>query len=126
MKRVMANDSFLVDEIASILAAEIDPDVLQLTYHLPGNIYETLHDHRSMLIVIDEGGSEHELIKMPALCGTDGPLLLMKASLNASDLQISQAFQRIAPRMEEVTKLVRDFSRIYLRRKSEERSTWAI
>lgn len=65
MKRisVMANEALLVHAIASILEEEIGPDVLQLTYYLPRNAYQTLRDHRLMGIAIDQGGSDFQFPK---------------------------------------------------------------
>ena len=52
---VMANDSWVVDTIASLLAQEISLDVLQLTYSLPCNMNEYIRDHDTVLIIIDDG-----------------------------------------------------------------------
>lgn len=126
MKRisVMANDSSLVDAIASMLALEISPDVLQLTYHLPGYAYENLHNHRSMVIVIDEGGSEFDLPKAVASFATS-PLLVIKADLKTSNIKIHKSYPLTNPCAEQVTRLVRDFRMTYLGRIAEEVMTWA-
>jgi len=123
---VMANDSLLVDVIASILAVQIGPDVLQLTYRLPPNIYDAIRDPRSIVIVIDEGGSENEPIKVPDSFRVDSPLLLIKASLKTMNMDIYEGYQLTRPGMEQVIELVRDFSRTYLRKKNEEAVTWAL
>lgn len=123
---VMANDSLLVDVVASILAVEIGPDVLQLAYQLPRNIYWAIRDPRSMLIVVDEGGPENESIKVPDSFRNDSPLLLIKASLKTMNIDIYEGYQLTRPGMEQVIELVRDFSGTYLRKKNEEVVTWAI
>ena len=123
---VMANDSLLVDVIASILAVQIGPDVLQLAYRLPPNIYDAIRDPRSIVIVIDEGGSENEPIKVPDSFRVDSPLLLIKASLKTMNMDIYEGYQLTRPGMEQVIELVRDFSRTYLRKKNEEAVTWAL
>ena len=127
MKRVsvMANDSVLVDAIASILAAEIGPDVLQLTYRLPGNACETLRDHRSMLIMIDEGESDLELLEPPDSF-TNNPLLVIKADLKTINIDVHKSYPLMKnPGPEQVTRLVRDFHKAYLGRIAEEVMTWA-
>jgi hypothetical protein len=127
MKRVsvMANDSILVDAIASILAAEISPDVLQLTYHLPGNAWEALRDHRSMLIMIDEGESELELLAPPDSF-TNNPLLVIKADLKTMNIDVHKSYPLLQnPGPDQVTRLVRDFHNAYLGRMGEEVMAWA-
>jgi hypothetical protein len=126
MKRVsvMANDSILVDAIASILATEIGPDVLQLTYHLPDIACEALRDHRSMLIMIDEGESEVELLAPPDVV-TNNPLLVIKADLKTMNIEVHESYLLKTPSAEHLTRLVRDFHRIYLGRMNEEVITWA-
>ena len=126
MKRVsvMANDSILVDAIASILAAEIGPDVLQLTYHLPGNACEVLRDHRSMLIMIDEGESELELLALTDSF-TNNPWLVIKADLKTMNIDVHKSYLLKTPGAEHVTRLVRDFHKTYLGRMGEEVMTWA-
>lgn len=126
MKRVsvMANDSLLVDAIASILEAEISPDVLQLTYRLPDNAYETFRDHRSMMIVIDEGVSEFELPKAPDSCA-NSPLLVIQAALKTMNIDIHKSYQMLNPCAEQVTRIVRDFRMTYLGNVEGVITTWA-
>jgi hypothetical protein len=126
MKRisVMANDSLLVDAIAAILAEEVGPDVLQLTYQLPCNAYGALRDHRSMVIVIDEGESEFELSKVPDTF-TNNPLLFIKAHLKTMNINVHKSYQLLNPRAEQITQLVRDFRTSYLGRIDQEVMTWA-
>jgi hypothetical protein len=125
MKRVsvMANDSLLVDAIASILAIEFGPDVLQLTYQLPCKAYETLRDHRSMLIVIDEGESEIEYIQAPNP-RLDSPMLVIKAVLRTMNIDIDKSYQMIESDVDHLTRLVRDFRRTCLGKMDEEVLTW--
>jgi len=121
----MANDSFIVDSIASILASEISLDVLQLTYYLPRNDHESIRDHRTVVIMIDDGESDTRSLQVPDSCRDDGPLLLVKASLKAINLHVYQGYQLNGSPMEQVAKLVRDFSRTYLRNIDEKVLTWA-
>lgn len=114
---VMANNSLLVDAIASILAVEIGPDVLQLRYRLPRNIYETLRDPRSVLVVVDEGESESDSIKVPESFRNESPLLMIKASLKTMNIELFKGYQLPGPGIEQVIELVRDFIRTYLRKK---------
>jgi hypothetical protein len=126
MKRVsvMANDAVLVDAIASILAVEISPDVLQLTYRLPGSVYESIPDRRSMVIVIDEGESEIKFLK-----GFDSvaalPLLVIKADLKTMNIDIHESYQLMSPAAELVTHLVRQFRRRHLGSMDEKVVSWA-
>jgi hypothetical protein len=126
MKRVsvMANDSRLVDAISSVLALELGPDVLQLTYQLPGKAYETLRDHRSMLIVIDEGGSEIEFSQAPHSC-SGNPMLVIKAVLRTMNIDIDKSYQMTDLDVDQLTRLVRDFRRTYLGKMNEQVLTWA-
>jgi len=117
---VTAIDLFLVDSIASTLTQEIAVDVLQLTYWLSRNSYESIRDHRSVLIVIDDGESDAGSLQAPDTCREAGPLLLIRASLKAINLHIDQGYQLTSPPMEQATKLVRDFSRTYLRKINQE------
>lgn len=110
---VMANNSLLVDAIASILAVEISPDVLQLIYRPPRTMYEVIRDPRSMLIVIDEGASENGSIKVPDSFQDDRRLLLIKASLKTMNIDIYESYQLTRPGMEQVMELVRDFISTY-------------
>jgi len=128
MKRVMvmAKDSFLVQAIASILAAEIGPDVLQLTYLEPSTIYEDIRDHRSVLINVDEERFRNETVTVLDLIRDDSPLLVIMIALKSRNIHIFESYQLANPEMENVINLVRDFSRTYLRKKKEELVTWAI
>jgi len=116
----MANDLLLVDAIASTLTREIAVDVLQLTYCLSCNSYESMRDHRSVVITIDDGESDPRSPQVPDARRDDGPLLLIRASLKPINLHISRAYQLTSPPMEQATKLVRDFSRTYLRKINQE------
>ena len=120
----MANDSRLVNAAASILAMEIHPHVLQLTYRLPVRVSETLCDHRSIAIVIDDGWSKNERIKILDSF-PDGPVLVIKACLKTMNIDIHKCYQMMNPCAEQITHLVRNFQRTYLRRIDEEVVTWA-
>jgi|SRR5688500_11110541 len=128
MKRVMvmAKDSFLVQAIASILAAEIGPNVLRLTYLEPSTIYEDIRDHRSILINVDEGESRNETVTVLDLIRDDRPLLVIMISLKSRNIHTFKSYHFANLGIEHVVNLVRDFSRIYLRNKNEEVVTWAI
>ena len=128
MKRVMvmAKDSFLVQAIASILAAEIGPNVLRLTYLEPSTIYEDIRDHRSVLINVDEERFRNETVTVLDLIQDDSPLLVIMIALKSRNIHIFESYQLANPEMENVINLVRDFSRTYLRKKNEELVTWAI
>lgn len=122
---VMANDSLVVDTVASLLSQELSLDVLQLTYCLPCNMNEYLRDHDTVLIIIDDGEANLAVHPVPLSGWNDGPLLLMQVSLKAIHLDVHQRHQLGDPRMEQVSALVREFSKSYLR-KIDETATWAI
>jgi hypothetical protein len=122
---VMAKDTILVQAIASILAAEIGPNVLHLTYLEPRTTYEVIRDHRSMVIVIDEGASENDSSEMPDSFREAGPLLVIKASLKTRNILIDQSYQLVGIGSEQVTNLVKDFCGTHLR-KNGEVAAWAI
>jgi hypothetical protein len=117
---VMANDSLLVDAVGSILVVEIGPDVLQLAYQLPRHIYNTVRDPLSVLIVIDEGESQSDSIKLPESFREEGPLLMIKASLKAMNINIFKGYQLTKPLMEQVMELVRDFINTDLKKQEED------
>lgn len=123
---VMAKDSFLVQAIASILAAEIGPNVLRLTYLEPSTIYEVIRDHRSVLINVDDGEVRNETITVLDLIRDDSPLLVLMISLRSRNIHIFESYPLANPEMEHVVNLVRDFSGTYLRNKNEEAVTWAM
>jgi hypothetical protein len=123
---VMAKDSLLVRAIASILAAEIGPNVLRLTYLEPSTSYEVIRDHRSVLINVDEGEFRNETVAVPDPIRDDGPLLVIMISLKSRNIHIFESYPLANPEMEHVVDLVRDFSGTYLRNKNEEVVTWAI
>lgn len=117
---VIANNSLLVDVIASILAVEIGPDVLQLLYRLPRSIYEVLRDPRSVLILVDEGAPENSSIEVPDSFRDDGPVLVIKASLKTMNIDIHKSYPLTRPGMEQVIELVRDFIRTHFKKKAED------
>ena len=114
---VMANDSLLVDVIGSILAVEIGPDVLQLTYRLPRHIQKMIRHPRSMVIMIDEGGLENEQFKMPDSFRPDRPVLLIKASLKTMNIDIYKSYELTRLGSEPFIELVREFIRTYLKKR---------
>jgi hypothetical protein len=119
MKRVlvMANHSVIVDLVALILAVEIAPDVLQLAYQLPPNICMAVGDTRSVLIIIDEGETLPDSMRMPTSFREAGPLLMIKASFKTAGLQVLRGHQLTG--MEDVSETVRGFIQTYLKRGDE-------
>ena len=121
----MANDSLVVDAVASLLTQEVTLDVLQLTYSLPRNMAEYICDHDSVLIMIDDGETNAAFrLAAPWSGGHAGPLLLLKVSLKTIQLDIYQGYPITNPRMERLAALVRGFSRSYLRTIQEQVVPW--
>jgi len=116
---VMANNSILVDTVASILAQEIGLDVLQLTYREPRSKYAAIRDHRSIVIQIDDGDVENESFAVMDPVRNDVPLLVLKISLKSRNIHIITSCQLVHPETEQVADLVRDFRRTYLGRGNE-------
>jgi len=112
---VMANDSLLADAIVSMLAEEIDLDVIRLTHRELGS-----GDHQSVVIVVDEGKPEDESIKVADLFRDRSTLLVIMISLKSRDTYIYESYQLANPRMERVIQIVRESSRMNLKKKVEE------
>ena len=115
---VTANDSLLVDVIASILVVEMEmyPDVLQLTYHLPRNFSGTIIDPRSLVIVIDEGEVENKPIKIPGSFRYNGPLLLIKTVLKTRNIDLYECHQLTQPGNEQAIEFVMNFIDAHLKK----------
>ena len=117
---VMANNLLLADSVASILEEEIDLDVTRVTRRELGK-----GQPYSVVILVDERESENESIKAVDLLRDEITLLVIKVSLESRNVHIYESYQLNNPSIERVINLVRDFSRIYLRKKNEEVMTWA-
>jgi len=111
---VMANDSVLADSIASILSEEIDLDIVRLTRRELGK-----GDRYSVVIIVDEGESENETIKVTDLFREEISLLVIKLSLKSRNIFVYESYQLNNPRIERVVNLVRDFGRANLKKKVE-------
>jgi hypothetical protein len=121
---VTANNSYLVDSVASVLAAELGLDVLQLTYRQPQHVYEAIRDHRSVVIDVDEGQVVDELTVMPAVPAVvriADPLLLIRIALPSQGIRIFRSYPLTKPQADVVVKLVKDFCRVYLNQRSRRR-----
>ena len=112
---VMANDSLLADAIASILAEEINLDVVRVTRRELGK-----GQPHSVVIIVDEGESESESITVTDLFRDDITLLVIKLSLKSWNIFVYESYQLNNPGIERVINLVRDFGRANLKKKSEE------
>jgi hypothetical protein len=112
---VMANDSLLADAIAATLAEEIDLDVVRLTRRELGK-----GDRHSVVIILDEEGTESDNITVSDLFRKDITLLLIKLSLKSRNIYVYESYQLSNPGIERVIDLVRDFGRTNLKKKVEE------
>lgn len=112
---VMANDSLLADAIVSTLAEEISLDVVRVTRRELGK-----GDRYSVVIIVDEGESDSESIKVTDLLCDDSTLLVIKLSLKSRNIFVYESYQLNNPRMERVIDMVRDFGRANLKKKVEE------
>src|SRR5688572_15443506 len=108
---LMANNSLLADAIASTLADEIDLDVIRLTHRELGK-----GDHHSVVIVVDEGEPEHESIKVADLFWDRSTLLVIMISLKSRNIYIYESYQLANPELERLIHIVREFSRMNLKK----------
>ena len=110
---VMANDSLLADAITEILSAEIDLDVSRLTRYELGK-----GDRYSVVITVDEEGSESETINLSDLVQDGMTLLVILISLKSRDIYIYESYQMKNPEIERIIHLVREFGSANLNKKN--------
>jgi hypothetical protein len=118
---VLAINPFIVDSVANILAGELCLDVLQLTYRQPQHVYETVRDHHSVVVDVDEGQAVDELIVMPAVPASlriDDPLLLIRIALPSQGVRVFRSYPLANPQADVVIKLVKDFCKDHLNKRS--------
>ncbi|HEU0294602.1 MAG TPA: hypothetical protein VFR47_17815 [Anaerolineales bacterium] len=118
---VLAINPFIVDSVANILAGELCLDVLQLTYRQPQHVYEAIHDHRSVVIDVDEGQAVDELMVMPAVPASfwiDDPLLLIRIAVPSQGVRVFRSYPLANPHTDVVVKLVKGFCKDYLNKGS--------
>ena len=117
---VISNDSFLADSIASLLEEEIDLDNVRVTRRELGK-----GQPYSAVIIVDEGESENESIKVAELFRDEITLLVIQVSLESQNIHVYESYQLNKPSIERVINLVRVFSREYLTKKNEQAVKWA-
>ena len=112
---LMANDSLLADSLVSILARDTDIDIVRLTPHelRKGDPY-------SVVIIIDDGEYENEFYKAADLFGNHDTLLVIIISLKSRNVYVYECYQLVNPEMERLIYIVREFSRMDLKKKVEE------
>ena len=113
---VMANDSLLADGIVSMLTEEINLDVVRLTHRELGK-----GDHHSVVIVVDEGERENESIKVFHLFRDRANLIVIMISLKSRDIYIYESYQLVNPEMEQVIHIIREFSKMNLKKNPDDR-----
>jgi hypothetical protein len=111
---LMANDSLLADSIASTLTAEIDLDVVRLTRRELGK-----GDRYSVVIIVDEEGSESRSVDLTRLLREEVTLLVILVSLNDRNIHVYETYQLNNPGIERIIDLVREFGRTNLKKKVE-------
>jgi hypothetical protein len=112
---IMANDSLLADSLASTLEGETDLDVVRLTQRELRK-----GDQYSVVIIIDEGETENDSIKTADLFWNQNTFLVIMISLKSRNIYVYEHYQLVNPEMERVIQIVRDFSRMNLKKKFEE------
>lgn len=108
---LMANDSILADAIASTLTTEIDLDVVRLTRRPLGK-----GDRYSVVIIVDEEGSESESVRFTNLLRDEVTLLVILVSLKDRNIHVYESYQLNNPGVERVIELVREFGRSNLKK----------
>jgi hypothetical protein len=111
---VMANESVLADAIVSILAEEIDMDVLRTTRHEPDKIDLAIREHHPVVIIIEESSSENEnrFITAGDLSKAYDRLRILTLSPENHLLHVCESYQLPVSGMTQLVNLVRDFDRI--------------
>lgn len=112
---VMANDSLLADAIVSTLEREIDLDVVRLTHRELGK-----GNQHAVAIVVDEGEPDDESVKVAELFRDHNPSLVILISLKSRNIYIYESYQLVNPDMEQIVHVVREFSRMNLKKSFEE------
>ena len=112
---MMANDSILAEGIGSLLAQEIDLDVVRLTRRELDN-----GDHHSVLILIDEGQPGNEAMNVLELFRDRPNLLVIMLSLESRNIYIYESHQLDNPEIEQVIHIIREFSRMNLKKNPED------
>jgi hypothetical protein len=110
----MANDSVLAAGIVSMLAEEIDLDVVRLTRSELGK-----GDRYSVVIIVDEEESETQAIPFNDLFRENVTMLVIRLSLQSRNIYIYESYQLNNPGIERVIDLVRDFGKANLKKKAE-------
>jgi hypothetical protein len=110
----MANDSVLADAVVSILAEEIDMDVLRATRHEPDKIDLAIREHHPVVIIIEEGtaNAEDRLITASDLSKEYDRLRILTLSPENHLLHVCESYQLPVSGMTQLVNLVRDFDRV--------------
>lgn len=112
---IMASDSLLAQFIESALSQETDLDVFRVTRDELG-----LRRDYSVVIVVDDGMSESESIKLKEIARDDVRRILIRVSVASKIVYVDESHQLNNPEMEELVELVRDFGRRNLREGSQD------
>ena len=108
---VMANDSILADAIMSLLAEEVDMDVLRVTPCEPGKVDQAIREQRSVVIIVEEGTSEDKKLIAPRnLFREYDHLRILTISPEKHHLHVCESYQVPVSGMAQLVHLVRDFS----------------
>ena len=111
---LLANNSLLADSLVSILAGETDMDVVRLTHGEFGK-----EDQYSVVIIIDDEETGNESPKAVDLILNHNALLVITMFLKSRNIYVHECYQLVNPEMERVIHLLREFSRIDLKKKVE-------
>jgi hypothetical protein len=111
---VTANNSQLVNAVASIVGQAVSTDILQLSYCAPRSVHNSIHDPRSLLIQIDDGHSDGESIVASELDQIWRPLLVFVVSLNNPNIHIFKTYPLTAVEFDRMVGYIVDFGRTHL------------
>ncbi len=108
---VLANNSLLGEAIVSVLADEIDLGPARVSNRELGR-----GNPHSLMIFIDEGEPDDELLKLTELFRNDVTLIVIKISLKSQNIYLYESYQLNNPGTERVINVVTDFLRVNLKK----------
>jgi hypothetical protein len=112
---ILANDSLLAHFIESALSQQRDLAVFRGTRDEPG----ARRDY-AVVILVDEGLAEDELIRLQEFMHEDAVWLLIRVSVNNRNVYVNESYQLFNPGMNQLIQLVREFNRAHLAEESGE------
>jgi hypothetical protein len=108
---VIANDSLLADVIESVLAQDFGLDMLRLTHYKADTVEQAIRQHRSLVMIVEEGISDQVFFAKSGLFRDSDRVLMITFSPEKQNFQICMSYQIPNPGMAQMVNLVKAFSR---------------